>query len=91
MGLIYRILKDDFVCLVLTLTLLFSGLRSKQALDLIRKNFKRNLTIGFLLYDYKKDLIAQNILLLKDIQAVMQSILILLYVVRVKATIQRCR
>ena len=57
---------------------------------MIGKNFRRNITVKFLLYDYKNDLIKEFKLLLKDIDACFQVLVIGVYFVRIRETWGRC-
>lgn len=59
----------DYTCIFLSLVLLFSGIKTKKAFILIRRNFRLNFFIGFLEYSYFKELKSE----LKDLLAFYRS------------------
>ena len=46
----------DYLCIFLSVVLLFTGIKTKKALLLIRKNFRLNFFVGFLKYEYLQEL-----------------------------------
>ena len=89
--LLIKILRNDILCAVLNASLILSVLRTKQGLQLLAKNWRRNFCIRVLNYDYKRELMSENLLLLKDIAAIIELAIIFLNVVRVKDILSKLR
>lgn len=82
-----RIIKYDSVCAVLNFVLIISVIRSKQGILLLSKNWRRNYTDRMLNYNYKKDLLRENWLLLCDLGVLFEFVLIFVSLVRLRQTI----
>ena len=49
-------LANDYLCILLYLVLLLSGIKTRRALTLIYRNFKLNFYVGYLKYSHLKEL-----------------------------------